>query len=57
MHEAAKQHSVFRDPRVICCVRNKGAHGEEVGNMGRDVKRIQLMKKRSLDLSLRELGA
>lgn len=45
-----------RDPRVTW-YRNQGANWEEGGNENRDVSRIQTVRKRSLDFSLKELGA
>lgn len=47
----------FRDPRVTRCGRNQGASGGEGGGEEGDVSRIQIVKKRSLDFSLKELGA
>lgn len=45
------------DSRVTWCDRNQGAHGREGGNENRDVSRIQTVRKRSLDFSLKESGA
>lgn len=45
------------EPRVIWHGRSQGVYGEEVGNDSREVNRIQVVKKRSLDFSLKELGA